>query len=356
MYTTRSHSRAWVVVLILLATAAAGANWFFHFHNGEPPTIAPTPASEQEDLRVVCFGHVDVEFGVRSLYPLQGGRIVEVLVHEGDAVKSAAPILRLDDHQARYLLQQAQADWKAAQAQLAQARKGPAQHQSKIAQQKSAIDAADKRASAARHAHDRKRSLAKIQQLSAEEVAAAEDLLKEAEAGARAEREKLRELELVDPRLGITQAEEDVAAKRARVDQAEHGLAECTLRAPCDGVVLRVLVGPGDVLGPQPRMPAVQFCPNGPRFIRGEVTQEFADQVRLGAAAEIQNDNGAADSWHGKVTHVSDWYTQRRSILLEPLQVNDVRTLECIVSVDPGQPLMRIGQRVRVIIGDKSPR
>ena len=32
----------------------------------------------------------------------------------------------------------------------------------------------------------------------------------------------------------------------------------------------------------------------------------------------------------------------------EPLQFNDVRTLECIIELDPGQPLLRIGQRVRV--------
>jgi len=34
--------------------------------------------------------------------------------------------------------------------------------------------------------------------------------------------------------------------------------------------------------------------------------------------------------------------------LLEPLQFNDVRTLECIIDLDPGQPILRIGQRVRV--------
>ena len=35
---------------------------------------------------------------------------------------------------------------------------------------------------------------------------------------------------------------------------------------------------------------------------------------------------------------------------MEPLQFNDVRTLECIVTLDPGQPPLRIGQRVRVTL------
>jgi hypothetical protein len=47
---------------------------------------------------------------------------------------------------------------------------------------------------------------------------------------------------------------------------------------------------------------------------------------------------------------VSDWFTQRRSMLQEPFQYNDVRTLECIVYLDPGSGPVRIGQRVRVTI------
>jgi hypothetical protein len=50
------------------------------------------------------------------------------------------------------------------------------------------------------------------------------------------------------------------------------------------------------------------------------------------------------------VIRVSDWYTHRRSILQEPFQLNDVRTLEWLIALDPGQQPLRIGQRVRVTI------
>jgi hypothetical protein len=58
----------------------------------------------------------------------------------------------------------------------------------------------------------------------------------------------------------------------------------------------------------------------------------------------------AGPSWHGRVIRVSDWYTHRRSILQEPFQLNDVRTLECLIALDRGQQPLRIGQRVRVTI------
>ena len=47
--------------------------------------------------------------------------------------------------------------------------------------------------------------------------------------------------------------------------------------------------------------------------------------------------------------------TQRRSILQEPFQYNDVRTLECIITLDPSNQPVRIGQRMRVTIKQGGP-
>jgi hypothetical protein len=99
----------------------------------------------------------------------------------------------------------------------------------------------------------------------------------------------------------------------------------------------------------------VLFCPKGERLIRAEVEQEFAGQVTVGQTALVEDDTGTGATWTGKVLRVSDWFTHRRSILQEPLQFNDVRTLECLIAVAHGQPPLRIGQRVRVTIGQSGP-
>ena len=158
-------------------------------------------------------------------------------------------------------------------------------------------------------------------------------------------------MQLAEPELEIKRAEEDVAAKQALLDQAKHVLEEGTLRAPGAGTVLRVLVRTGDVFGPQTRQPAMQFCPQGPRLVRAEVEQEFAGRVALGQPALIEDDATASPTWKGKVTRVADWYAPRRSLTQEAFQFNDVRTLECLVTIDSGQPPLRIGQRVRVTLG-----
>lgn len=351
-----NRSRWWLVLMVLLLTTVAGANWFFYFRNVDRSSAA-LDASALQDAEpagvVVCFGHVDVEYGVQSLSPVQSGRVIEVAVREYAEVKAGDVLLRLDDRQAQNRQREADADLSAAQAQLTLAEKAVEQHPSRLAQQKEAVVAARKRLSAALHALERKQQLLKIQQISKEEVGAADDQVKELEAAVRAENHKLREFALNDPELLVSKAGADVSARQARLDQAQQALDECTLRAPADGEVLRVLVGPGDVLGNQSKQLAILFSPDKPRFIRAEVAQEFADRVKAGMPARIHNDANDSGVWHGSVQRISSWYTQRRSTMHEPLQVNDVRTLECIVTIDSGPTPLRIGQRMRVTIGEE---
>jgi multidrug resistance efflux pump len=292
-----------------------------------------------------------VEPGVTALYPVRPGRVTDVLVHEDDSVKAGTVLFRIDDRPAKFLVRQAQEDVKAAELQLADARKLPEQHALKIAQQQQAVLATQHRLSAARHLLEHSRNLQKRELAPPEEVEAGADRVKELEAAQAAENAKLRELKLLDPAAQVERAEADVRAKRARLEEAQYALEECAVKAPVDGKVLRLLIGVGDVLSTQPRQPAVQFCPAGPRIVRAEVEQEFANRVEKGQVAQIQDDSSAGPSWHGKVVRLSDWYTHRRSMLQEPLQFNDVRTLECIVQLDPGQPTPRVGQRVRVTLG-----
>jgi hypothetical protein len=113
-----------------------------------------------------------------------------------------------------------------------------------------------------------------------------------------------------------------------------------------------VLVGLGDVLGNGPRQPVLLFCPKGPRIIRVEIEQEFASHIEPGQPVKVEDDSGGPGTWTGKVLRVSDWFTQRRSVVQEPLEHNDVRTLECIVALDAGQPVPRLGQRMRMTIGN----
>ncbi|OAI50533.1 hypothetical protein AYO44_17700 [Planctomycetaceae bacterium SCGC AG-212-F19] len=297
---------------------------------------------------VVCFGYVDVEGGVLAVRPSVAGRVVEVPVAENQTVPAGTILLRLDDTLARHQVEEARADLKTAEALLAQARRLPEQHQVRLAMQRDAIEAADSRLSAARSVLARKQNLQQSKLASAEDVQVAADQAKELEAASRLEQQKLRDLELQDIAAQRAAADEAVRARQARLDQAQHRLAECAIRAPVAGQVLRVLAAPGDVAGEPGSGPVIQFCPDQPRIVRAEVPQGFVSLLAVGRPVVIQDDVRTEETWHGKVARISDWYTQRRSVLQEPSQRNDVRTVECIVTFDPGQSPVRIGQRMLV--------
>ncbi len=334
-----------IVALAVLMICVVSARWAF------PPAAAVEAAADAAPQAVVCLGLVDLEHGIASLGLLQPGRVVEIPVHEADHVAAGAVLLRVDDALPRLRVAEAQAALETAQAQMERTSQQPAQHRVRLEQQQAAGEAAAQRLEAARHVLARKRQLLKVDQANAEEVAAAANQVKELEAAERAEAAKLAELRMTDPDVDVRQAKLEVAAQQNRLDQARHALEECTLKAPQDGTVLRVLVGPGDVLTGQPKQAAVLFAPNGPRLVRAEVDQEFAGRLAVGQPALVEDDARSGAAWQGRVRRIADWYQPRRGIVSDPPQNQEVRTVECIIELDPGQPPPRLGQRVRVTIG-----
>jgi membrane fusion protein (multidrug efflux system) len=312
----------------------------------------PSSANGKGDRRAVAVAFVDVEGGVRPLYPTQPGRVVELPVGEGVEVNEGTLLLKVDDTLAKLLLAQAEIDAQAARKRLEQAELLIDQHQKKVKMQEAALEAAKaKKASAQAQLKKAERYRKDRLGVQAEDVTSAGKLVEEAEAGIRAEQAKLDVVKSLEPSGTVELAKLDVKAKQEQVAKARYGVKECGVFAPCKGKLLRTLASVGEVLGVNPRQPALWFCPSGERIVRAEVEQEFARRVAVGQKARIEDDATGGGEWRGKVTRVSDWYTQRRSILLEPLQFNDVRTMEVIIRLenDPKNPL-KIGQRVRVML------
>jgi multidrug resistance efflux pump len=337
--------------LLLLAFSLGCVIWAMHAHaandSGSPP---PDPGRSKAAAGI---GHVDVEPGVAKLYTLQPGRVVKVAAHDNDVVEAGAVLVQLDDTTAKADLARAQAALKVAENDRDKAEFLKVQRDAQIAGQTAAVAAKKNELEAARQKRDlAKRHYESKLGVQKEEYEALEAAVRALEEAVKIEEAKLSGLEKANtPPLDLSSAEEQVKAKQGDVDKAEFALRECTIKAPEKGTVLRVTVSEGDVLGTNPREPAVVFCPDKPRIIRAEVEQEFAGRLFLGQTALVRDDSTNSTVYRGKVTRLSDWFSHRRSMLQEPMQFNDVRTLECIITLDPGEKApLRIGQRVRVTL------
>ena len=313
--------------------------------SGADPAGQTTPSRDKE----FCFGLVDYERGTLQLTPQQAGRVVKVLVKENDPVKAQAPILLLEDDQAKARVAQTAAAVESARVQLDEARKQDRRLQWRIAQQEAVVAAAAARVTAAQQAVSRKERLAGLDQVSAEEVAIALSQLEEMRASQRGEQARLEELRDQDPQADVRKAEADLKSARANQTLAKVALEECTLLAPSDGKVLRVYAKVGDVIGEQMKKPGVLFGIESRVVVRAEIDQEFAQGIKNGLVAEVQDDVNPDGVLTGWAENVSPWFLPRREVLDELLQTRETRTLECLIAF-PTKPDLRLGQRMRVTI------
>jgi len=308
---------------------------------------------QEASKRAVCAAFVDVEQGVTPLYPLSPGRVKAILVKESQKVKAGQTLFQLEDTLAKAQLEEARGAVKAATQQLEQAKMLVPQHEEKLVGQRSALKAKKSELESA----EAKLRLAKKQfdskLISPDEYLSGEKGVEAMREAIQIEEAKLRGLESLNPNSPVLMASADLSIRQAQLEKAQFAFDECFVKAPFDGEILRVLISPGETLGPNPRLPAMIICPDKPKIVRAEVEQEFARTVVLGQTAIIQDDTALSqDSWKGKVVKLGGLYTHRRSILMDPGQMNDVRTMECIIEIEPNDKLrpLLIGQKMRVTL------
>ncbi len=349
-----SHMLRWSIVLgiTILAASLIGARLFLG--SGSKPA---TQSEASPQLRVIAFGYVDVQQSIRKLAPPFAGRVVSAIVESDDEVDVGTVLVEFDSENAQKQLVAADADLAAAKLAVEGAKQQAKEFDSQKAQQAEAAKVENSKVAAAKIRIEHMEVLLKKDGVPESEVKAVKEELKALEAQAAAADLKLKALKDMDSQILVKRAEEDVTAKQAQRDRADKFLQEHKLKAPMKGRVLRVLVSAGDMYSPEMRMPAVFFCPSGERIIRAEIDQEFASRVHQGQVVCIQDDANNQGRWTGKVSRVGDWFAFRRDILPEPIQLHDVRTLECIIDhikpaagTDPDERPLRINQRMRVTI------
>lgn len=118
----RRSGRTWRPLVILLVITLTISGCAAGSGGTEEPTGVPSPIVA-EDTRVVADGRV-VPLRWAALSSSTGGRVVEVVVEEGEQVRAGQVLLRVDDGPQRVALAEAEAAVAGARARLAQLRAG----------------------------------------------------------------------------------------------------------------------------------------------------------------------------------------------------------------------------------------
>ncbi len=341
---------AWVAGVALLAASLLGARHVLQVGGAAAqPAATPVPASTSS--RIVCHGIYDVDLPPTLLGPTAAGRVKEVFVKDFDTVKKGQRLLTLDDQAVTDAIAQATIGVQVAEAQLREAEQALAQHAKMLDEQAAAIQAAERKAAAAK-LDSRAAIKAIVGNVVTQEQADAKTELAEAAAVAvTAERAKLATLQAARPTNKVDQAARGVDLARARLEKAEHARRDFVVEAPDDGMVLRVGLAIGSVVGPQSRDVPVLFVPAAAkRVVRVELDQEVAYKVKVGCTAEVSDKYDRGALWAGKVVAIAEAYLPRRGSAGAIVAGPDVKVLECLVELDAtnGQP--RLNQPMTVAI------
>lgn len=337
------------LVLTAGATLAAFLALLIDAQSRTPPN---RPVDRSRPATIFAPGRVEGITPEIELRPQVSGRIVRVLVEEGQWVEPGQVLVQLDDDQHRQEVALAAARLELAQAQLERL-----------------VNGAHRQARAEAAAMYR----AKQAELERAELSWKRILkLREARAVAQQEADNQRtrvaslqgEVEAAKARLDLLQAEarpDEVRIDRARVQVAkaqlklaEVQLQRTQLRAPGRGQVLKVYVEPGELTGPTSAEPAVVMADTGRFQVRAFVEELDAPRVQVGMTARVVADGMPGRELRGRVIRLSPRMSPKRLFSDDPTERHDTKTREVWIELEDAGELV-VGLRVDAMIDPHSP-
>jgi len=283
-----------------------------------------------------------------------GGRLLELLVAEGDRVTAGQTIARLDTTDAQLALRRASADRDQAAAQLALLEAGSRQEDIRQAeaQVKSAeadVTGARDDLAAAENDLTRFDTLLKANsgsQKQRDDAATRRDLAKSRLLAAQ---ERVRAAQEGKVRLDRGPRPQEIAAARARVASAnaqiatfEQNISDATVTAPLAGLVTQKLADAGEILAP--RTPIVNVVDLDHAWANIYIDEPLVPRLRLGQSATVFTDAGGA-GLKGTITFISAKaeFTPRN---VQTAEERSKLVYRIKVSVDNAQGVLKQGMPV----------
>lgn len=260
------------------------------------------------------------------------GRIVEILVEEGDRVAAGQELARLDDTLYRAKVAAAEAALKAAVARREKLEAGA--RIEAIQRAKALLEAARAQAAIAREKADRGQKLSREGVMPPEE---ANWLLREAESREAQARACEAELSLVEREtrpedLAAAVAEEERAKRELEAARAE--LEKTILRSPIDGVVVRRNLRVGEAVSSFQVAPVVTVADLSRLRVRAEVDEIDIGKVRVGQRAYAESESFPGTRLSGTVIRLGKTMGRKTLKSSDPNERQDIRVREVLVELD----------------------
>jgi HlyD family secretion protein len=303
-------------------------------------------ASTQGSWDAVTLGRVEPRSGeIKITAPLPGGRIAEVLVKPNEEVFAGELLARLDDEEALARVAQAEA-----QVALHKRARNDQSAPAASADRRKAEDAtadAERAVADARAALDKSTADWRSGRLTRADVDAARNTLSRAEDRVRERREALVKLRASADTPLPTRLEGELNVAQAEWRVAQAALEKTQVRAPADGVVLRVDAKAGELAVPAAGPPIMSIGDVSALRVRAEVNEQDLDRIRLGQAVLVRAGAFHGREFDGRVSSIARVVGPSRINSGDPRKFSDVDVLEVLVELPNPGPLV-VGEQVDV--------
>ena len=297
--------------------------------------------------RIAASGRIEPLDRERVVIPETTGRLVQVLVEEGDQVGRGQLLAVIENAELTARVDQAIAAQALRQAELARMRAGPR------AQERVRAAAALARAEAQQHLAatelQRREQMFAQQLTSAQELAQHQAQARVAEADVQHARAELRLLEQGNREEDIAQAEAAVAVADAERLAAEAALARSEVHSPIDGVVLKRLLNVGETVTMLAPQPFAYLGDTRQRVVRAEVSELDIAGLRKEAKVWVHSDAFPDQVFNGSVLRIAGRMGPRQALSDDPAEYRDVKVIEVTIALDDA-PDLPVGLRVDVFI------
>ena len=242
-----------------------------------------------------------IEAPTVDLGPKVPGRVVEVLVREGDRVKAGALLVRLDLGETSIAVEREQAGVRSAQARAADLEAGTragevAVIEAEVVDRRAALSLAEKEAERQRFLLDRKVGTRRDYDRARTDLERARAALKASQERVQVARE--------GSRVNQTRAAEaETQRAQATLKQSVAVAREGEVRAPADGIIVHRLAEPGQLVAVG--QPAITMAFANRLYVRTFIPETKLGQVKMGTAARVTVDAFPGREFAAHITEIS---------------------------------------------------
>lgn len=340
---------------LILATLIAGGG-FIAFRAVEAnkqtsrrsETMTVPVKTQDLSVKIQASGTVTPTQAV-NISPKNSGRLVELLVDQGDRVQQGQIIARMEDNELQAQLAQAEATLTQARARYLKARNGSRPEE--IAQAQGRVDSAQAAARLAKERTVRNQSLYQQGAISKDAFDAVVTDERKAQADLKVAQESLDQTRRGNRVEDITDAEAAVAQAEAQVQQTQVQINDTVIRAPFSGIITQKYASVGAFVTPTTSASSTSSATStsivaiaSDLEVVAKVPETSISQIKPGQAVEIQADAYPGKKFKGKV----------RLVAPEAVVDQNVTSFQVRVTLTTGQRELKSGMNVSLtFLGDR---